>query len=141
MSKLSKAAGHSLRARLNHLSRGLTLEEDEEDEQGEEQIIWSPLKFLDDMKGVLDSRMMWRLLAKNSNMICSAFAPSELLLLPLFIFSSLKTTVPLTPFLACVAPSKLRRLSSSSSSNCFFFFGIFDDFICEIEKNPNEEEN
>lgn len=91
MSKLSKAAGHSLRARLNHLSRGLTLEEDEEEEEGEgEQIIWSPLKFLEDMKGVLDSRIMWRLLAKNSNMICSALAPSELLLL-LFIFLGLKT--------------------------------------------------
>jgi hypothetical protein len=39
------------------LSRGLTLEEEEEDEEGE-QIICSPLKFLEDIKGVLDSRMM-----------------------------------------------------------------------------------
>jgi len=61
---------------LNHLSLGLTLDEEEEDEDGEDTIC-SPLKFREEMQGLLDSSIMWRLLAKNSVIICSIFAESE----------------------------------------------------------------
>lgn len=70
----SSAVGHSLSARLNHLSLGRTLdEEDEEVEDGEERV----LKLRDEAESALDSIIMWRLFAKNSVIICSVFAASD----------------------------------------------------------------
>jgi hypothetical protein len=69
-SKFSSAAGQSLSARLNHRSRGWLPDRGEDGGEGR-------VKLRDDSYGERDSRMMWRLLAKNSVITCSTMGGSE----------------------------------------------------------------